>query len=304
MPDFIIIGAAKSGTTSLAQYLGQHPQIHMSRLKEARFLGYPDGLPTYKGYGARGSEIMRIYRETIPTTLAGYEALFEGATSSQITGEASPAYLYLEGAAANIKRMYPNVKIIAILRNPVKRAYSSYLHMRREDAEDLSFADALAVEEQRISEGAGLPYHYASMGYYTKQLEQYYSVFDRSQISVLFYEDFARKPTGTLSSICSFLDIPPGFTFDCTQKRNVSGIPVSRGIFEAFNRLKSSFLPRKLKNILPVAIRRSLNEAATNQMLRKPAIGKDEFSHLAELYREDIRNFESLIGSAAPWKLQ
>jgi hypothetical protein len=303
MPDFIIIGAAKSGTTSLAQYLGQHPQIHMSRLKEARFLGYPDGLPTYKGYGARGSEIMRIYRETIPTTLEGYEALFDGATSSQITGEASPAYLYLDGAAANIKRLYPKVKIIAILRDPVKRAYSSYLHMRREDAENLSFADALLAEKRRISEGAGLPYHYASMGYYTKQLEQYYSVFDRSQISVLFYEDFARKPTATLSAICSFLDIPPGFTFDCTQKRNVSGIPVNRGIFQAFNRFKVSFLPRSLKKILPSAIRTGLNQAATNQLLKKPTMGENEFRHLAELYREDVRNLGTLTGTPPPWKL-
>jgi hypothetical protein len=304
MPDFIIIGAAKSGTTSLAQYLGQHPQVHMSRLKEARFLAYPEGPPAYRGYGPNGGRIMSVYHDTLPGSQAAYEALFDGASPDQLTGEASPAYIYLPAAAENIRNLYPDAKLIAILRNPVQRAYSSYLHMLREDAEELSFAEALAAEQGRISEGAGLPYHYASMGFYARQLAGFSGWFDRKCIAIFYYEDFVRDTAATLVSICGFLDIDPGFSFDTLQKRNVSGVPVNRGLFNAFNRFKRSLLPASVKRVLPAGLRTRLNQAANERLLRKPGIGEQEARQLAALYREDSRQLANLVGSTPPWNLE
>ncbi|MBK1827810.1 sulfotransferase family protein [Haloferula rosea] len=303
MPDFIIIGAAKSGTTSLAQYLGQHSEVCISKLKEARYLAYPEGPPDYRGYGPRGDEIMRIYRETMPRSMAEYEALFDQALPSQLTGEASPAYLYLEGTAARISELYPDTKVIAILRNPVERAYSSYLHMRREDAEDVSFREALNLEPSRIAEGAGLPYHYASMGFYARQLAPYFEAFDSSRIAVFFYEDFASRTAEVLAAICRFLDIDDSAAFDSSERRNVSGIPVNRSAFNAFNRLKGSLLPKSFKRILPGSLRSGLNKAASKRLLRKPSIGEEEANRLCELYRKEKQELADLLGVNPPWRI-
>ena len=303
MPDFIIIGAAKSGTTSLAQYLGQHPEVCMSRLKEARYLAYPEGPVDYRGYGSRGDEIMRVYRETMPRSLAEYEALFDHALPSQVTGEASPAYLYLKGTAARISERYPDVKVIAILRNPVNRAYSSYLHMRREDAEDASFSEALDLEQSRIAEGAGLPYHYASMGFYARQLAPYFEAFDSSRIAVFFYEDFASRTSETLAAICGFLGIDESVAFDSSERRNVSGIPLNRSAFNAFNRIKGSLLPKSFKKMLPGSLRSGLNKAASKRLLRKPSMSEEESNRLCELYRNEKQALADLLGVDPPWRI-
>lgn len=304
MPDFIIIGAAKSGTTSLAQYLGQHPEIYMSRIKEARYLAYSDGVPDYCGYGSKGGEIMRIYQESIPRSAEHYDALFDGAAASQLTGEASPVYLYLKGTASKISDLYPEVKVIAILRNPVSRAYSSYLHMRREDAEDGTFSEALDLEQSRIAEGAGLPYHYASMGFYSRQLAPYFEVFDAAQIAVFFYEDFARDTSEVLGEICRFLGIDEAFPFHFSEKRNVSGIPVNRSAFNAFNRIKGSLLPDSVKGMLPASIRSKLNRAASYHLLRKPSMSEEESTRLCELFRSEKQELADLLGVTPPWRIE
>lgn len=152
-PHFIIIDAAKSGTTSVLAYCAQHPGIFVSPLKEARFLAYDGKLPQYQGYGPQGPELMRSYDETLPTTWEAYQSLFEHARPDQKSGEASPAYLYLEQAPLNIQNRTPKAKLIAVLRNPVDRAFSSYLHLRRDNSEGVSFQEALELESNPFASG-------------------------------------------------------------------------------------------------------------------------------------------------------
>ena len=131
MPTFLIIGAGKSGTTSLYYYLKQHPQVYMSPVKEAHFFDQDEGeKPDFRGPG----------RSSPPpiTSIEDYRALFRGVTDETAVGEATPSYIYIPGAPGRIRRRIPDAKLIAGLRNPTDRAYSAFLHTVRSGRERLT----------------------------------------------------------------------------------------------------------------------------------------------------------------------
>lgn len=140
MPNFLIVGAQKAGTTSLHYYLKQHPQIYMRPRKEPHFF---EGM--HWDFYRPGRIMLAV------TDLADYQALFEGVTDEKAIGEASASYLYSPKAPTLIKRSIPDARLIAILRNPPDRAYSNFLHCVRGGRESIvDFAEALRVEEERI----------------------------------------------------------------------------------------------------------------------------------------------------------
>ena len=149
MPNFLIIGAVKAGTTSLHDWLSQHPQIYMSSIKELNFFAFEgDNLEVFKG------KFNKEYLAGFETTLQGYRKHFQGVTNEIAIGESSPTYLYHPKAPERIQHYIPDVKLIAILRNPVERAYSNYLHTIRDSIEPFTdFAQALEEEESRIQDG-------------------------------------------------------------------------------------------------------------------------------------------------------
>ena len=129
LPNFIIIGAEKAGTTALWQFLRQHPQVYMSAVKEPQFFGYEGREVSFQGPGP-------VVKEALPICdLEEYKSLFKGTESYKAVGEASPSYLYNSQAPERIRHYVPQAKLIAILRNPVDRAYSRFLHLVREDRE-------------------------------------------------------------------------------------------------------------------------------------------------------------------------
>ncbi|EPZ44556.1 hypothetical protein N007_10785 [Alicyclobacillus acidoterrestris ATCC 49025] len=146
LPNFLVIGAAKAGTTALYRYLSQHPEVFMPSIKEPNYFALANREVRFQGPGDD-----RTNRSSI-TRFADYQALFDEADGYQAVGEASPMYLYTADAANRIHDLIPNVKLIVILRDPVERAHSAYLHLRRDEREPLAnFADAIAAEEERIA---------------------------------------------------------------------------------------------------------------------------------------------------------
>ncbi len=172
LPNFLIIGPPKCGTTALYRYLSQHPDVFMPREKEPRFL-LSHAVPTYTG------PTDPLYAKRLVTSVTKYEELFASASRERAIGEASTLYLYTPGAEDGIRRHVPGAKLIAILRNPVDRAYSNFLHQRYLGAEPLSdFDEALRAEPARIARGWGPFWHYAELGRYQRQLERFHRVFD------------------------------------------------------------------------------------------------------------------------------
>ncbi|GAC1629308.1 MAG: hypothetical protein NVS4B7_18130 [Ktedonobacteraceae bacterium] len=190
MPDFIIIGAQKGGTTSLYRYLVEHPNIAPIYVKEPHFLD----IYYFKGLG--------WYRSHFPTAVEKYYARHIQ-KHDLITGEASPYYLFHPQAAKRAAKSLPRTKFIVLLRNPIDRAYSQYQHqVRQPNVEPLSFEEAIDAEEKRLAgEEEKLRqdekyvsfnhrhYSYLARSTYIKQLPAWMNLFPREQFLILKSED-------------------------------------------------------------------------------------------------------------------
>ena len=215
MPDFLFIGAQKSGTTSMYDYLGQHPSIVQASKKEVHFFD----TKYYKG--------RRWYRSHFPTKLQ---------LQYKITGEASPSYLFYPGSARRIRQHLPEARLLAILRNPVDRAISSYFHQQQKGVEPLTLQKALNAEEKRLEGfkkklGFGLlsyrssknlrQYAYKTKGLYADQLKTYFRLFRREQIWIEQAERFFLEPHATIRDIFKFLGVDEAFIPCDLQPKNV-----------------------------------------------------------------------------------
>ena len=151
LPNFLVIGAAKAGTNALFHYLRQHHQVYMSPWKEPKFFAFEsrDEL-TFRAANGREAPV----NATVILDRQEYEQLFDGARGELALGEASPHYLYVEKAPARIKALVPEMKLIAVLRNPVDRAFSSYLHLVRDALEPLDFGTALDAQMAPFAKNA------------------------------------------------------------------------------------------------------------------------------------------------------
>jgi hypothetical protein len=295
LPNFLIVGAAKAGTTSLYQYLKAHPQIYMSSVKEPRFFGLVGEKPNFKGVGDEK------VNSTLITDPEIYQKLFQGVSREKAVGEASTWYLYSEKAPVQIQHYIPNAKLIAVLRNPVDRAYSNFLHQRYRSSEEplADFAQALEAEEFRIQNNWRPFWHYKNMGFYSVQLNRYFQLFPASQIKVYLYEDLTHHPEKMLKDIFQFLEVDDNFLPNLSQKFYQSYRPKNRVLHSLVmrpNLLKSAFksiLPTQMKQYFGSNVRtldRKINsaplEAKLSQDLRK---------QLIQEYQEDIFKLQDLI---------
>ena len=159
LPDFLVIGAAKAGTSAFFRYIEQHPQVYASPIKEPHFFGLEGDSLIFQG--PPGNEVKE---NKAIRNIDDYQALFQAAPAQSLVVEASVSYLYLPKAAQRIKYYLPNVKLITMLRNPVERAYSSFLHLMRDGREPLKdFSQGLKAEKDRIRENFGFLYRYTDL---------------------------------------------------------------------------------------------------------------------------------------------
>lgn len=186
LPDFIIIGAQKSGTSSLYYYLSQHPSLKLSVSKEIHYYNY---------YLRQGKGI-NWYKSFFPLKVRSI---------SKKTGEASPYYLFDENAAIQLKRDVPNVKLIALLRNPIDRAYSAYnmnvAHggwQPRQSFEQAIANPDLSMETSQM---------YLVRGQYAEHIKKWLKHFKREQFLFIKSEDFFKDPRASLKKVYNFLDI-------------------------------------------------------------------------------------------------
>jgi Sulfotransferase family len=288
LPNFFVIGTGKCGTTSLYHYLKQHPQIYMSPLKEPDFFRFEGEPPCFKGPGDER------YTHRVITRLEDYRALFAGVSDEPAIGEASQSYLRPK-AAHRIRHYIPEAKLIAVLRDPVERAYSAYLALVRDGREWLDFDGALKEEEARAKANWHGSWRYRHGGFYCSRLRRYYELFGRDQIRVYLYEDLKGDPVGMTHDIFRFLEVDDTFVPDTSLRYNVSGIPRSRALHTFLNR------PNRLKtvvgSVLPGGPRNRLSANMRNRNLTEPPpLPESTRKELTDAYREDILELQDLIG--------
>lgn len=301
LPTFLIIGAAKSGTTSLYQYLGQHPDIFMSPEKEPHFFAFKDHPLNFSGPGDD-----KLIERTV-STWEGYRSLFESAESHMAIGEASPSTLYFPASVRRIEKYLPEARLVVILRNPVDRAHSNFYTMLLQAREpQSSFRAALEKEDERIASNWSMFWHYKRLGFYHSQLSRFYERFSSDQIHVCLFNDFVQNPTAVSQDIFSFIGVDNTFVPDTSTQYNQSGHPKSWALHYL---LQCAGIGKKVRTVLPSSLNKLIGtycQPVTRRMrqwkkyivhrnLESPSLAAETRSYLRDLYREDIRRLQSLI---------
>ena len=256
-----VVGAPKAGTTSLYQYLGQHPRIFIPEVKELHYFSQPEVSDTY-------------YPVPMVKTEEEYRGYFRDCREDQIAGDFSPSYLIHEEAAQRIREFEPEARIIVCLRDPVDRAISHYLMDQRMNLVSTPMLEIL-------KEPGRHPRHYrayVSMGEYTAQLRRYEEVFPSGQIRIVQFDDLVRDAEGVTRKLLEFLGLPSGgFQFE-TEAHNRYQVPRARWIVRAGQRGVGKMAWAVGKRVLP---RRLLDRALYSRS--KPSMD-EERRWLAEHY--------------------
>lgn len=191
-PDFLILGTQKGGTTSLYDYISQHPEVISNHEKELHFFNYKSkynlGLGKYKSY-------------------------FLNNSNSLICGESTPEYLYYKEVPKRCFNYLPKIKLIVLLRNPIQRAYSNFQMEVARGNEILSFKEAVFLESKRIIKDylSRKTFSYVKRGEYIDQLNNWLQYFPRNQMLIIKSEDFFDNPKETIQSVFQFLEISDSF---------------------------------------------------------------------------------------------
>ena len=296
LPNFLIVGTAKAGTTSLFEYLGQHPDVFVPPVKEPCF--FSSGLPSF------------THNRT------DYENLFAGRTSEKAIGEASTPYIYDPDAAGRIRCLLPDAKIIILLRNPVHRAYSEWMFNAFElGCEPLLFEQALDAEDERAGAAAFrercTTVHYSSFlyfraGLYHDQVKRYLDLFGRRQVRVYLFEEFVRDPGAVCRDAFDFLGVNPSFlpTFEAHNvSKRAHSLLLQHLLVQPPGFLFRLYagLPWRLRVLVHRGARRLF--AANLSPWARPQINPKTATALAGRYEASIGPLERLLGrDLSIWK--
>ena len=277
--DFFIVGAPKSGTTSLYHYLNEHPQVEMSSQKE----------PDYFSDKAIHEQGM-YYGKNRVKTLGKYESLFEQ-KESVVYGEASVSYLFYDNVAEDIKKYNPNAKIIIMLRNPIQRAFSHYLMDYKLGLISDSFENIIAKKSKH--KNAHLFYQqYIEVSKYAMQIQRYQDFFEKENILFIDYEDFKKNVSETVGQVYNFLNISAVSAANINTKYNVSTMPKNKVIRFIYSFI---FLRKTLTLLFPIylvnIIRNFLFIAE-----KKPELLKETSRQLKIIFNNDIEKLKDVLG--------
>ncbi len=292
-PDFLIIGAAKAGTTALFDIIDGHPDVYLPEIKEPHHFAFRDERPNLVAPDGRyvGLNHRAIYDP------GEYLELFRDRLATQIAGEASVSTLNYSRSAVAIKDARPEMKIVAILRNPADRAYSAYNHAKRWGIEmETDFERALDLEQSRIEANCPLLMRYIAGGRYARFLAPFLDTFPREQIHLILYDDFRSDPDQTIRALLTFLEVDPTVELDLGKRSNAGVVPT------AGNRLHSlinsdSLLHRLNRRVIPWRLRRKVVRTIKPRLFVRP-----EALHNATRWRiireteDDIRELHAMTG--------
>jgi hypothetical protein len=290
LPNFLLVGAAKCGTSSLHKYLEQHPDIFMSRLKEPRFISSQVTPFPLNGPGDHKVEAWYVKKYD------DYVKLFEGADGYSAIGESSADTLYFyKDTIPVIKQYLGDPKIIILLRHPVRRAFSAYQHLVRDSREDLSFEDGLKEEPNRIKNNWELIYHYTAVSLYYDSVKAFMDNF--SSVKVVLTEDQEKRPQQLIRDIFRFLDVDPNCDVDTEMRFNVSGKPKSQWLHQFFvpGNMARRLAQPLLRTIFSPEARLRIAMKIQEKNLTRMTINPETKAKLRKYFECDIRKLEGLL---------
>ncbi len=283
-PNFFIIGVAKAGTTSLYAYLKNTPNVFMSSEKEPGYF-HGDIIPR--------KESRRMRKQS------DYLKLFNKATNEKAIGEASPGYLTDPESAKLIHEAVPNAKIIALLRDPVNRAFSHYLMRRTKGVVKQTFHEVITKSISNEKKGIVIEYNFVLFpGLYTNNLRKFQDMFGINNVKILVFEEFVKEPKKIVKEVLRFLEVDaePPDTIEKTY--NVYGAP--RGKYTQII-LSSDILFKFARRFIPQSLRWEVRQKVLLKKEEKPKLADEDRAILEDFYREDAENLQVLLKRKLPW---
>jgi hypothetical protein len=302
IPNFFIVGAVKSGTTSLYHYLQEHPDIYMCPIKE----------PHYFSKDIDPKKFNENYKKTIYIDLKkyfnkpilvrksiafierweDYVKLFREAENEKVIGEASNGYLYSKVAAKNIRKRIPNAKIIIILRNPIERAFSHFIMDIRDGRQkEKDFSSAVLNDINSNIKGWGITNLYIELGLYSGQVKRWLNTFPKENIRIFLFDELKENPINLVINILKFLEVDDSVYINTERKYNIVSVP-------RFQRINNFFTKSGIRNFFS-----NLLSDKMKQNIRRFWFGNKSIVKLNNQARElllpyfedDIKKLERII---------
>ncbi len=294
-PNFIIAGFPKCGTTSLYHYLNEHPEIFMPEQKELHFF-------TFKILSKlKNGPKDELVKESQINSSEKYLGYFQNVKKEIAIGDASPSYINYPSEFLKIKKYLNDPKVIIILRDPINRAYSNYLHLKREHRETMSFQDAIGAEEERIKSKYSDFWYYKFNSMYYQKIVKAKTTF--SNVLILTIEELDKNPVITMKKVYNFLGVNNNFSFETiSEKFNVGGN------YKKNFATKIIFQPSKFKNrikrfVRPTSFLKIILMRLTSIFRSKPKkIDQNLIDDLKNYFKDDVENLKKLNVNISNWK--
>lgn len=291
LPDFLVVGGAKCGTTSLFYYLEQHPEIFAPSEKEPHFFSFVNNPPNFTS----PADLRTI------SDLSDYSKMFDEAQENQLICEASTSYLYdYKNTIKNIKEIYgeeasKELKIIILLRNPIDRAWSQFWQFKKFNHEPLEFGQTIPsdVVEKRLNDGWNYYYDYLGFGRYYEQVKAYMEHFN--DVKVFFQETFLEDSQNVLDQTVEFLGVDANYQIETDRKFNPSG-KTKNNVFGIIWKLKTQTnLLNFLKQFFPLKIRKKIIYFFMDKALEKQQMKRADKAKVVLEFEEDNRKLYNLL---------
>lgn len=302
LPNFLVIGVVKGGTTSLYHHFSQHPDIYMSPVKEVNFFSHQNIKPelfTREYAQASFLDFDKYVRQGMSETihiahinqLEQYKMLFSKAGEQTLRGEISNSYMICEDAAREIYKAIPHAKLLVMLRNPINRAWSQYImNLREGKTLEKDFQKEVLSDDAKDPKGWGINHQYLALGMYYEQIKRFKDLF-KDQLHVVLYEDYKSNPEKVLGEIYQFLGLKPVFDSSSKTTFNESALPrfeklnyflAQTGIIYMLKRLFSRGMRQKIKTLL-----------YTQKGI--PNISPADRAFLRKIYLQDVQKLSDLL---------
>ncbi|MFP8487473.1 sulfotransferase family protein [Gracilimonas sp. Q87] len=278
-PNLFIVGAPKAGTTSLYNYLEEHPEVFMCDLKETNYFSYKE---------IKNQDL--FYNEEKVNNIDDYLALFKSIKQEKIIGEASVSYLFYEDVPGRLFDFNSQSKIIIVLRNPIDRGFSHYLMDSRLGLVDHSYDD---IVDKNIEDKRGELYYqqYVELGLYHNQVKRYLDIFGHEQVKIILFEELVDDIAIVVKDLFRFLEVDSNFEPQLSKKYNTFKEPKNKLIdtlykIKSIRKSLSSFLPETMKSLLLSSV---------FEKGQKPRLQVNTKDKLISIYRDDVISLEKLL---------
>lgn len=303
-PNFLVTGAAKCGTTTLYHYLRQHPSVYMSPIKEPNHFS-TDIQPIhfsaeYKKYEkSKNLDIEKYVSGEMQEEQWGayvlnrehYIQLFKFAKGKQCIGEISNSYMFSMEAALNIKKEFPDMKIVMILRQPAERAYSHYLANLRDGRTTRPFREEVEHDDSKNLHGWSISHLYYELGLYAEQIKRFQDLFPVDQIKIFLFDDLKTDNQKLAKELFAFLGLRSDVSIDYNERHNEARIPKNPGFIKFITQLG---VKRKLFRALPKAWQKKAKDSFFKEG-KVPKMSNEDKKWMTTRYLNQIEQLEKLI---------